>query len=235
MSIKTPTNTPSLQHLASVLDINSPEKTAQRIIHLRDSGPTIKTFEARKYVGLVLSGEHDTSWIERQARLISDHFLRQAALEIIPLASQLKAEHGISWFRPAEPQKILFTRSVSVPINPLGYAGCSGKICVVWPQIWKTKTLTADQFNIVCSVLYHKLICQDHDLSDLLWAEMSAVASTERVLTVRTLEAARIFDQRDLAEIGKILDASMAIVASTPRKKRTTTRRPDPNQGSFGF
>ena len=91
MSIRTPRNTPSLQHLASILDVSSAEKTAKNIISVRDSRLNIQTWRARDYVGLVLAGIQDIEWIKSQALQISNHHLRNAAMEILPRSEQLRS------------------------------------------------------------------------------------------------------------------------------------------------
>lgn len=231
MPIRSPLNAPSLQHLVRVIDVNSAQKTAENICTLRDAQLSIRTFEARLYVGLVLSGERPLDWIIAQANQIRDEHLRRAALEVIPLAVQLKNEYGIEWFRPIGKQTVRLSERVTVPINPLGVVGVGGKIYLLWVQVWKNETLTADQFNLACSILQRKIISHDPQLVDLLWVEMSAPNGVERELQVRTLDAARRHSDEELIQVFDLVDVAIEIADLVPRKRRR--KGTDPKQRDF--
>ena len=236
MSARSPSNAPSLQHLVAVLDPTSPDRTAKAIIRLRDGGGgTVRVFEAREYVGLSVSGEYDRCWIERQAQRIPNVHLRATALECIPLAYDLKEQLGIRWFRKIEPQVLPFTQSVNIPINPLGVVGTDEKTYVLWPQVWKRKTLTAPQFNLACGIMKRRLINTNPDFDDLAWAEMSAPGGGNRELQLRTLEAASLPSDEEMRTAAETLDAAMMIANAVPRKGRPQRPKSDRNQKPFDF
>ncbi|MEM9669595.1 MAG: hypothetical protein AAF950_11780 [Pseudomonadota bacterium] len=220
-------NAPSLQHLVRMIRPTA-VKTANAILAPK---PRKNIWKARDYVFAVLSGMSPEQAI---ANAMSDSRtdIRKTALETIPLIEQYFIDHDFGWFRRIDPIVHQVSPSVSIPIKPMGVAKVDGKIVILWPQLWKTISLTPEQFNIIASYLKLGILDKFPDYEDFHWLEMSVPkGKKERELRVRTIETAQLLAPEELRRIEKVIEEALLIASKAPTKPEKPAKPKDPDQG----
>ncbi|MHA6289063.1 hypothetical protein [Maricaulis sp. CAU 1757] len=233
MSTESIKKSPSLQHLAAHVG-QSAEVIAKNIASV-DPRFLPKTFGARNYVSFILSGQSVENALN-QAMLEKRDDLRKAATEIIPLADQYRNESRIKWFRPWKSELYYHaTPTLVIPVKPLGLASVDGRCRLIWPQHWKTKTLSPFQFRFWATVIHKAVIAVDPDVDGFHWLEMSATDSqrTTRELRVRDESTAELLSDQVMAEVAQNLEQAIEILRSMPKPKWTPKRPPDDQPGLF--
>lgn len=232
LSIELFSKSPSLQHAVRLID-DTPEKTAKNILEMRDGGRRISTHRAKEYFAHVLS-KKDIRWLRAQIPTIKNKHLRKAVAEILPLAEEFLQTFGVAWFRPIPKQASVFLGNVQIPVSPLGFIGIEDGISLVWPQTWKKTYLSAQQYNLLITILLKRFLPRYPEVNQIHWVELSAPPGhAERKLQVRTSEAARILSDQELQDIGENLEIALKIVENTPKAPKPS--KSDPKQGKFDF
>jgi len=230
MSTSGISKTPSLQHLAKLYGA-TPAQTAERILRLQANRPP-RTFEARHYLQKRLKGMPYEAVLS-QAALDKREPVKNAALETLPLLEEYLDQHDLRWFRPMEEVLYEVAPGLLIPMRCLGFASVDGSIKALWPQMWKTETLTPSQFNFWATVFKRAVPDRFPDIEGFDWLEMSRPkGKKERELRVRTEEAAHYLSDQELRDLREHLEVALKIVAEAPRRKKPKPKR-DPRQGRF--
>lgn len=228
MSIDSFKDAPSLQHLVRMIGPTAAD-TAKAILAPK---PTIRVFEANHYVKAMLSGMAPKQATANAANDPRPE-IRKTALEVIPLIAEYMSEHDFRWFKPIPPIVHQVSPSVRIPIKPLGIARVGEKVVILWPQLWKTISLTPDQFNIFSSYMKYGVLDKFPDYQDFHWLEMSVPkGKKERELRVRTIDAAQILEPEHLLKVEAKIEEALAVVARAPQPQRPKKPK-DPQQDSF--
>ena len=221
-------NAPSLQHLVRMIRPTAAE-IAREIVAPK---PTIRVFDANRYVRAVFSGMSPEQAMANAANDSNPH-ARKTALEVIPLIAQYLKENDVRWFRPISPILHQVSPSVRIPIKPLGIARVGDKIVVLWPQLWKTISLTPDQYNLFASYMKYGVLEKFPDYDDFHWLEMSVPKGQKhRELRVRTVDAAQIYDRSLMSGVEAKIEEALIIAAGLPKHERPKKPKP-PEQDSF--
>lgn len=220
---------PSLQHLVKNIG-PSPTDTAANILKpIR----TVRVIEANNYVRARLNGMAPEKVFEAASK-DPRPAIRKTACEVLPLIEQYLLDFETGWFKPLPPVFHQISPSVQIPIKPLGIMKVDGQPVVIWPQLWKLTSLTAEQFNIFASYLKYGLLDKFPDYEDFHWLEMSVPKGRKsRELRVRSLETASILSKEELLLIEENLEQALILVAEARKAEEKPTRKSDDDQGDL--
>lgn len=221
---------PSLQHLVRMIR-QTPAGTAKAIMAPK---PKIRVFEANHYVKAVLSGMAPEQALANAAN-DPRPTISKTALEVIPLIAEYMSDHDFGWFKPIPPITHQISPSIRVPIKPLGIARVDGKVVVVWPQLWKTISLSPEQYSIFASYMQYGVLDKFPDYHDFHWLELSVPnGKKQRELRVRSLEAAQLLEPAQMIAVEQNIEAALKIVAAMPTPERPKKPK-NPDQPGFDF
>lgn len=236
-------NTPTLQHAVYLIG-PTVEDTAENIRRLRRSTPPYRLDVARQLIARVFQLRADdrpevqrdaVDWAKRQAETIPDPALRKATKEILACVETYLDSVTVRWFRPVATFPYPIGRGLAIPVNPLGMISDGEKIRLLWAQMWRTRTLNPDQFNIHGAVLERAVFAIETDITELEWMEMSIPAGAkERELRLRGRDAYALMDDANLAAALDRLATAVQIVNSEavePSRRKGGKR--DPKNGDL--
>ena len=219
---------PSLQHLVRMIR-PTVAATANAILAPK---PKIRVFEANHYVRAVFAGMSPAQALSN-AEKDPRPTIRKTALEVVPLIEQYLSENDVRWFKPIPPVTHQISPSVRIPIKPLGIARVGDKVVVLWPQLWKTISLSPEQFNIFASYMKYGLLDKFPDYHDFHWLEMSVPKGKKlRELRVRTVDAAQLLEHSQLRDVEQKIEDALMIADGVPKADRQKKPK-DPQQDSF--
>jgi hypothetical protein len=226
--------TPTLQHASYLIGPDVPT-TANNIHRLRKGAPPYRLAVARQLIVAVLKGQ-SFEWAKRQADTIADEALRRATKEILFCLKQYLTSVRVSWFRTIETFPYPIGRGLVIPINPLGMISDGEKIRLLWPQLWRTRTLNPMQFNVFGGVLERAVYAVEPDITELEWMEMSVPAgAADRELRLRGRDAyAPISDEELAATLDRLAEAVEIVNGEPPAPGRKRSSRDDRTGDLFG-
>lgn len=225
--------TPSLQHAAYLIGHDIPT-TVENIRRLRRSAPPYRLDLARQLIVAVLKGQaHD--WAVKQAEAHRDEDVKRATLEILACLQDYLASVKVAWFRPVATFPYPIGRGLFIPINPLGMISDGEKIRLLWPQIWRSRTLNPMQFNVFGAVLERAVFAIETDITELEWMEMSVPAGAKkRELRLRGREAyAPLADADLVANLDRLAEAVEIVNGEAVEPSRRRGGRRDPKTGDL--
>jgi hypothetical protein len=146
-----------------------------------------------------------------------DWALRQLNLEkrkkdISPNVGLLKAfepyarNKKVDWFRECEVIGYPIGRGVVIPVRPAGFWSERRKLCVLWPQCWKGRTLDPQQRAIFGTILRDAFFVGDFKDARLEWVDLQEKFPREgRSLEVLPGDELGYVSQTELGEYLNIL------------------------------
>ncbi len=226
-------NTPTLQHAVYLIG-PTVEDTAENIRRLRRAAPPYRLDIARRLLAAIFQGQ-TVDWALRQAETIRDEALRKATKEILICVETYLSSVTVKWFRPVATFPYPIGRGLAIPVNPLGMISDGEKIRLLWAQMWRTRTLNPEQFNIHGAVLERAVFAIETDITELEWMEMSVPAGAkERELRLRGRDAYAPMADADLAAALDRLAAAVEIVnGEAVEPSRRKGGKKDPKSGEL--
>jgi hypothetical protein len=196
--------TPSLQHAVTLIR-DSVSATLAEFEALDEKRIGINLNPGRRLFRPLMEGQ-PLDWAIRQLSLEKYDPVIKPNIGLVSAFAPYAKEKVVAWFRECDTHPYRIGADLAIPVRPAGFWSERGKLHVLWPQCWKSRTLDSTQRAIFNTILRDCFFVGDFKTAELEWVDLrEKIPDQGRSLEVLPGEALGTVTRDDLKDYLAIL------------------------------